>query len=136
MDARATAGEPRELQVLGLAAALRRADLPQQCSDRSSADLADGDDAVIDLHAAIAATHRGAEGPAAESDIFQCCLGTRSDWGVKLGRIEIRQADLDPSRRIWGIADAQAVAVTHVTDLARKGVTGASGDRCSARIRS
>lgn len=84
-DARARAGEPRERQVLGLATALRRADLPQQCSDRSSADPADRDHAVIDLYAAIAATHRGTEGCATESDIFQCCLGARAEGGVKLG---------------------------------------------------
>lgn len=53
---------------------------------------------------------------------------------MQFGRIEIREPDFDPGRRIGAGTDAQAVAVADVPDDAGKGLAGAIGQTARARI--
>ena len=93
---------------------------PEEIAQAPPAERAGGDHTVVDDDTPAPPPRCAADELPPPGDSLEQRLGARTAGIVELGRIGVRQADLDPALRIRRSADAQAVAVPHVADRPRE----------------
>lgn len=122
------------LQEVPLSATLATARLSQEIADRAAVEAAGGDHAVVDDYAAVAASDGYAVQHASIHQARQPLAVGATRRAVEFGRVEIREADLYPGRRVDARPKTEAVAVADVANEAREGLSTSGRQPTFARI--
>lgn len=107
----------------------------QQLTDPSTIHTARGDHPIIDDDATVTTANRHAVQDTSANQARQSVTVSASGRTLELGGIEVREADLDPGRRVGAGTDTQAVAIPDVADQIGEGRARAVGQPSFARIR-
>lgn len=115
-------------------AALNYAGLAQQVAKTGSADAAAGNNAIEGAGTAAATAFGCAYDLTSKSQTFEHRMSRGSAGSVQLRGVKIGEADFNPLIGVRRSADTEAIAVSHISDEARKLDAGPRGESAFARI--